>query len=63
MKLRVKLIKSHSGDVPRNRRTALALGLRKVNQEVVHEDSPSIRGMLQNVRHLIEVRIDDNASA
>lgn len=56
MKLQVKLVKSTIGNVPRNRKTCAALGLRKIGQTVIHEDSPSIRGMLMNVRHLVEVK-------
>ncbi|MER3466972.1 MAG: 50S ribosomal protein L30, partial [Armatimonadota bacterium] len=41
MKVQVKLIRSPIGSKPRNRKTIEALGLRKVNQVVVHEDSPS----------------------
>ncbi len=37
------------------RRTIEALGLRKLHQTVVHDDTPSIRGMLFKVRHLVEV--------
>ena len=37
------------------RRTIEALGLRKLNQTVVHDDTPSIRGMVFKVRHLVEV--------
>ena len=37
------------------RRTIEALGLRKLNQTVTHDDTPSIRGMLFKVRHLVEV--------
>ena len=37
------------------RRTIEALGLRKLHQTVVHNDTPSIRGMLFKVRHLVEV--------
>ncbi|MER3414055.1 MAG: 50S ribosomal protein L30 [Armatimonadota bacterium] len=56
MKVQVKLIRSPIGSKPRNRKTIEALGLRKVNQVVVHEDSPSLRGMLHNVRHMVEVQ-------
>ena len=65
MKLRVRLVKSTIGNKPRNRRTVEALGLHKLNQVVVHEDSASIRGMLHNVRHLVEVKMseDENATA
>ncbi len=37
------------------RRTIEALGLRKLHQTVVHDDTPSIRGMLFKVQHLVEV--------
>ena len=37
------------------RRTIEALGLRKLHQTVVHDDTPSIRGMVFKVRHLVEV--------
>jgi large subunit ribosomal protein L30 len=56
MKIQVKLVRSPIGSKPRNRKTLQALGLRRLNQVVIHEDSPSLRGMLQNVRHMVEVR-------
>lgn len=56
MKVQVKLIRSSIGSKPRNRKTIEALGLRRVNQVVVHEDSASLRGMLHNVRHMVEVQ-------
>ena len=37
------------------RRTIEALGLRKLHQTVVHDDTPTIRGMVFKVRHLVEV--------
>ena len=37
------------------RRTIAGLGLRRLNQTVEHEDTPSIRGMVDKVRHLVEV--------
>jgi large subunit ribosomal protein L30 len=36
--------------------TLRGLGLRRINQEVVRPDNPSIRGMARKVRHLVEVR-------
>ena len=36
-------------------RTIRSLGLRRLHQTVEHEDTPSIRGMLHKVRHLVEV--------
>lgn len=53
--LRVKLVKSIIGNTPRNRATVKALGLRKMHQTVVHQDTPSIRGMIHHVKHLLEV--------
>ena len=41
------------------RRTIEALGLRKLHQTVVHDDTPSILGMLHKVRHLVEVQPAD----
>ena len=38
------------------RRTIEALGLRKLHQTVVHDDTPTILGMLHKVRHLVEVQ-------
>ena len=42
---------------PRNQRRVIrALGLRRLNHEVMHEDTPSILGMVHKVKHLISVR-------
>ena len=54
-KLNVKWKKSTIGKSATQRATIESLGLRKLNQEVIHEDSPTIRGMLLKVRHLVEV--------
>lgn len=35
--------------------TVRALGLRRLQQTVVHQDSPQVRGMLRKVRHLVKV--------
>ncbi len=53
--LRIKLVKSPIGNVPRNRATVAALGLRKINQVVEHNDSPMIRGMIHKVKHMLVV--------
>ena len=37
------------------RRTIASLGLRRLHQTVVHDDDPSIKGMVDKVRHLVEV--------
>ena len=54
-KLRVKQVRSGIGRPALHRRTLVALGL-KHHQDVVEvTDSPAIRGMLYQVRHLVEV--------
>lgn len=54
-KLRITLIKSTIGAVPRNKKTVVALGLRKIGKTVEMPDNPSVRGMIQNVRHMVKV--------
>ena len=53
--LRVTLVRSVIGSKPKARGTIRALGLRKINQTVVHQDRPEIRGMLARVPHLVKV--------
>jgi large subunit ribosomal protein L30 len=55
-KLMVKQIKSSIGTLPKHRATLRALGLRKMNSERVHDDTPVIRGMVKKVIHLVAVR-------
>jgi len=54
-RLAVKQVRSGIGHADTYRRTLTALGLRHHQQTVVVEDTPSIRGMLFKVRHLVEV--------
>lgn len=54
-KLRITLIKSTIGAVPRNKKTVVALGLRKIGKTVELPDNASVRGMIQNVRHMVKV--------
>ncbi len=54
-KLRITWIKSGIGYADDQRRTLKALGFRRLNQSVVHDDSGSIRGMIIKVRHLVKV--------
>ncbi|KZE37337.1 50S ribosomal protein L30 [Bhargavaea cecembensis] len=55
-KLVITLKKSVIGSKPDQRKTVEALGLRKTNQTVEHEDNAAIRGMLNKVGHLVEVK-------
>ncbi|MEI6512583.1 MAG: 50S ribosomal protein L30 [bacterium] len=53
--LKLKLVRSPIGFNWRQKRTINALGLRKMNSEMTHEDNPVIRGMIAKVPHLLEV--------
>ena len=52
-KIRVKQTKSKIGRIQSQKRTLEALGLRKMNQVVEHEATPSIIGMVNTVKHLV----------
>ena len=54
-KLRITWIKSGIGYAKSQKRTLKALGLSRLNQSVIHNDSASIQGMINKVRHLIKV--------
>ena len=54
-KIQIKQVKSRINRPARQKRTLDALGLRKMNQVVEKEVSPSIMGMVNTVRHLVEV--------
>lgn len=54
-KLKITQKKSAIGRQKRQKLTIRALGIRKMHQSVVHEDTPQIRGMIRKVCHLVEV--------
>ena len=54
-KLRITYVKSAIGYSVRHKATIRALGLRRLNQSVEHEDSSTMRGMLAKVNHLVRV--------
>ena len=54
-KLEITLTKSVIGSKPAQRKTVEALGLKKINQTVTHEDNVAIRGMINIVSHLVTV--------
>jgi large subunit ribosomal protein L30 len=54
-KLKITLVKSPIGAVPKNKKTVEALGLRKLNKAVEMPDNDAIRGMIRQVRHLVKV--------
>ena len=53
-KLRIVWVKSAIGYALDQKRTIKALGLRRLRHQVVHEDTPSIRGMVTKVAHLVK---------
>ena len=53
--IKVKQIKSRINAPIDQKRTLLALGLRKISQDVEVEDTPSVRGMIRKVHHLVTV--------
>ena len=54
-KLRIQQIKSAGGHRKDQHRTVRALGIRKLNHTVEHNDTPQIRGMVFKIRHLVRV--------
>ncbi len=54
-KLRVTWVKSAIGYAEVQKRTLKALGLKRLNQSVIHDDRSSIQGMINKVKHLVKV--------
>ena len=53
--LKVTLVKSTIGAVPKHKKTVEALGLKKVNKTVELPDNDAVRGMIWHVKHLVKV--------
>ena len=54
-KIKIKKVRSEINRPERQKRTLLALGLRKINQTVEVEATPQILGMVNKVKHLVDV--------
>ena len=54
-KLRITLVKSSIGAVPKNRKIVEASGLRKLNKTVEMPDNAAVRGMIRQVSHMVKV--------
>jgi len=54
-KLKVTLRKSIIGMSPKQEATVRSLGLRHINQSVVHDDTETIRWMVHHVQHAVQV--------
>ncbi len=53
--LKVTQTKSVIGSLEGHKRTVRALGLKRIRDSRVHEDTPQVRGMIHKVRHLVKV--------
>ncbi len=54
-KIRITQVKSGIGQKSDQKRTIKSLGIHRMNQSVVHEDSAALRGMINKVRHLVKL--------
>jgi large subunit ribosomal protein L30 len=54
--LKIQLVKSLNGRLPKHVKIAEALGLKKIRQTVVKPDTPIVRGMLEKIGYLIEIK-------
>ena len=54
-KLRITLVKSPIGAIPKQKKTVEALGLKKLNKTVEMPDNDAVRGMIWHVKHLVKV--------
>ena len=54
-KIKITQVKSSIGSTKRQKATLEALGLKKLNNPVIHEATPQIIGMVNKMRHLITV--------
>jgi len=61
VKLSITLVKSSIGYSQDQKKTLQALGLRHMNQSVVQNDSATVRGMINKVRHLVTVEAQGEA--
>lgn len=53
--VKVTLKRSPIGEKPKTRATVEGLGLKRIHQSIEQPDSPTLRGMIAKVRHLVEV--------
>jgi len=53
--IEITLTRSMIGKTEKQRKTAQTLGLSKVNDRVVREDTPAVRGMINTISHLVTV--------
>jgi large subunit ribosomal protein L30 len=54
-KIKISLVRSTIGVIPKHRATVRSLGLRKIGSSTVQEKSPAVLGMVKAVSHLVSV--------
>lgn len=54
-KIKIKQVRSGIDKPERQKRTLRALGIKKMHQTVEHEATPQIMGMVEKVKHLVEI--------
>lgn len=54
-KLKITLVKSTIGAIPKHRATVKAMGLNKLQSSVVRPDNAAVRGMIHQIQHLVKV--------
>ena len=54
-KLKITLVKSTIGAVPKHRKTVQSMGFKKLNSFVILPDNGATRGQIQQIRHLVKV--------
>ena len=54
-KIKIKQIRSNIKNLKKQKLTLIALGLRGIGKEVIHENTPNIKGMVEKVNHLLEI--------
>ena len=59
-KIKVTLIKSSIGNRKNQKENLLGLGLKKINGSRILENTPSVRGMIQKVQHLVRIETIEN---
>ena len=53
--LKITLVKSTIGAIPKHKATVAALGLKKIGQSVEKKNNDATKGMIQQIRHLVKV--------
>lgn len=62
-RLQITLVRSMIGRPEKHRKILRHLGLTKINRAVIYRDTPSIRGMIQKVCHLVRAKEIENETA